>query len=129
MLTGVYVFIDEFAPSLTAYALHNVLIRVVPKPFPTTSTQWADNKRLIVQDEYLPPWAMPSFRRLWRHNARQALDDFLLETLRRCAAHPTFLTMFQNTRAQAYADLLLCIAACATKVTRPTKSTSSLKNN
>jgi hypothetical protein len=75
---GVYVFIDSFAPSLRAYALENVLVRVVPKPFPTSEVEWQDDRRLIVQDEYLSPWSMPSLRRLWRHNARQAVDAYHL---------------------------------------------------
>ena len=58
-----------------------VLIRVVPKPFPTTEDEWSDNQRLIVQDEYLTPWSLPTFKRLWAKHARGTLDAFLLQTL------------------------------------------------
>jgi hypothetical protein len=74
---SVYVFIQGFAPTLEAYTLENVLIRVVPRPFPTTAAEWSDNKRLIVQDEYLTAWNMPTFRQLWTNNARDAFDAYI----------------------------------------------------
>ena len=85
---AVYVFIEQFAPSLQAYTLENILIRVVPKPFPRTEAEWSENKRLIVQDEYLTPWSMPTLRRLWTTNARAAFDDYILQTLQSGAAQP-----------------------------------------
>lgn len=58
-----------------------VLIRVVPRPFPTTEAEWSDNKRLIVQDEYLTPWTLPTFKKLWTTHARGTLDAYLMQTL------------------------------------------------
>ena len=53
-----------------------------------TEEEWKDNKRLIVQDEYLAPWSMPTFRKLWGRDTRTALDSFVMQTLQAGGTQP-----------------------------------------
>eukprot|EP01043_Picozoa_sp_COSAG02_P046815 COSAG02_NODE_4419_length_5381_cov_3.655812_3_plen_297_part_00 len=81
---------------------------MVPRPFPQTEAEWSDNKRLIVQDEYLTPWTLPTFKKLWTQHARGTLDAYLMQTLQAGHSQPGGFTggAMSAGAAQARIDAL-----------------------